>query len=60
MVRMCGAGTQRSSDISSAEARHEVAAILVKTAQAAVGGQFEYYNMCDTFDGRREIFKSLE
>ena len=37
----------------------QVAAILAKTAEAAVGGQFEYYKTRDTFDGTSRNLKWL-
>jgi aryl-alcohol dehydrogenase-like predicted oxidoreductase len=37
----------------------EVAAILAKTAEAAKGGQFEYYKTRDTFDGTARNLKWL-
>ncbi len=37
----------------------QVAAILAKTAEAAKGGQFEYYKTRDTFDGTSRNLKWL-
>ena len=37
----------------------QVAAILAKTAEAAKGGQFEYYKTRDTFDGTARNLKWL-
>jgi hypothetical protein len=36
-----------------------VSAILAKTAEAAKGGQFEYYKTRDTFDGTSRNLKWL-